>query len=82
MRYSLVKVPLTLSPFRLSLPLTLNLFPLWLKTPSPLSTAFTLNRPLIPLSTAFTQQHPGGVPSYCKSSYCLAMAGQGRAQHQ
>ena len=39
---------------------------------SPLSTAFTPNRPLTPLSTAFTQKHRGGVPLYSM----VATAGQ------
>src|SRR6266436_3788217 len=60
MRYSLVKVLLTMSPFRPSFPMRLHPFPCSPRTVSPLSTAFTPNRPLTPLSTAFTQTDRGG----------------------
>jgi hypothetical protein len=59
MRYSLVKVLLTVSPFRPSFLPQLNVFSREPRAVSPLSTAFTPNRPLTPLSTAFTQTHRG-----------------------
>ena len=59
MRYSLVKVLLTVSPFRPSFPTPLHPFPRSPRAVSPLSTAFTPNRPLTPLSTAFTETHRG-----------------------
>ena len=71
MRYSLVKVLLTVSPFRPSFSLQLNPYPRVPRTLSPLSTAFTPNRSLTPLSTAFTQT-PRGVRVLCPSSPLLA----------
>src|ERR1700732_5324036 len=59
MRYSSVKVLLTVSPFRPFLPQLLDPFPPSPRPLSPLSTAFTPNRRLTPLSTAFTQTHRG-----------------------
>jgi hypothetical protein len=58
-RYYLVKVLLTVSPFRSSFSPALNPFPFSPQELSPLSTVFTPNRPLTPLSTAFTQNDRG-----------------------
>jgi len=62
MRYPLVKVLLTVSPFCPSFSPQLSVFSHSLSAVSPLSTAFTPNRPLTPLSTAFTQTHRGVPP--------------------
>jgi hypothetical protein len=73
MRYSLVKVLLTVSPFRPSFSPPLNLFPRSPRAISPLSTAFTPNRSLTPLSTAFTQTHRGvGVSLRQLSALCVS----------
>ena len=66
MRYSLVKVLLTMSPFRPSFPMRLHPFPCSPRTVSPLSTAFLPRaKPrgapastVSPLSTAFTPNRP------------------------
>ena len=55
MRYSLVKVVLTVSTFGPPFSPPLDPFPRSPRTISPLSTVFTPNCPLTPLSTAFTQ---------------------------
>ena len=71
MRYPLVKVLLTVSPFRPSFSPQLNPYPRAPRLLSPLSTAFTPNRTLTPLSTAFTQTHRG-VGVLCPCSPLLA----------
>ena len=58
-RYSLVKVLLTVSPFGPSFGAQPDSFPHSPRDLSPLSTAFTPNRTLSPLSTAFTQNDRG-----------------------
>src|SRR6266404_649942 len=66
MRYSLVKVLLTMSPFRPSYPMRLQPFPHSPRAVSPLSTAFlprakprgTPASTVSPLSTAFTPNRP------------------------
>jgi hypothetical protein len=73
MRYPLVKVLVTVSPFRPALSPKLNLFSQPPRPLSPLSTAFTPNRALTPLPSAFTQNDRHGGYRPAPSAFLCAL---------